>query len=95
VAPSPGTALEVAPPIGGAVKQTRRFKERKIRLTVKADSARKFRKSVKAKVRTMSLSEVKGLLLKKNIIKASAVEKIPEPMMRNMLRDYMMLHNTE
>jgi hypothetical protein len=88
-------ALEVATPVGGAVKQTRRFKERKIRLTVKADSARKFRKSVKAKVRAMSLSEVKGLLLKKNIIKPAAAEKLPEPMMRNMLRDYMMLHNAE
>lgn len=91
----PGGASEVVSQGGGAVKQTRRFKERKIRLTVKADSARKFRKSVKAKVAGMSLSEVKGHLLKKNIIKASAAEKLPEVMMRNMLRDYMLLHNTE
>ena len=95
VPPLPGRGPGEVSPTGGAVKQTRRFKERKIRLTVKADSARKFRKSVKAKVGAMSLSEVKGLLLKKNIIKASAAEKLPEAMMRNMLRDYMLLHNTE
>jgi hypothetical protein len=43
----------------------------------------------------MPIAEVKKVLLKKNIIKTSAAEKLPEEMLRNMLRDYMMLHSAE
>jgi hypothetical protein len=46
-------------------------------------------------VRGMPIADVRKLLLKKNIIKTSAAEKLPEEMLRNMLRDYMMLHNVE
>ena len=82
--------------VGGAAKQTRRFKERKIKLTVKSSrAAREIRHKVKAQVRSMSIADVRKLLLKKNIIKTSAAEKLPEEMLRNMLRDYMMLHNVE
>jgi hypothetical protein len=82
--------------VGGAFKQTRRFKERKIKLTVKSSRATKeMRHKVKAQVRAMSVADVRKLLLKKNIIKASAAEKMPEDMLRHMLRDYMMLHNAE
>jgi hypothetical protein len=81
---------------GGAAKQTRRFKERKIKLTVKSSrTAREIRHKVKAQVRGMPIADVRKLLLKKNIIKTSAAEKLPEEMLRNMLRDYMMLHNVE
>jgi hypothetical protein len=84
------------PKIGGAAKQTRRFKARKIKLTVKSSRATKeIRHKVKAKVRAMSVTEVRKLLLSKGVIKASAAEKLPEDMLRNMLRDYMMLHNAE
>ncbi len=79
-----------------AAKQTRRFKERKIRLTVKSSRmSRHVRKGVKARVRAMPISEVRGFLLKKNIIKAAAAEKLPEEMLRNMLRDYLLLHSVE
>lgn len=79
-----------------AAKQTRRFKERKIRLTVKSSrQSRQVRKGVKARVRAMPVSEIRQLLLKKNIIKASAAMKLPEEMLRNMLRDYMLLHSAE
>jgi hypothetical protein len=85
-----------APAVGGAAKQTRRFKARKIKLTVKSSRASKeMRHKVKAKVRSMPLVEVKKLLLKKNIIKTAAAEKLPEEMLRNMLRDYLMLHTAE
>jgi hypothetical protein len=90
-APSGGVTM-----VGGAAKQTRRFKERKIKLTVKSSRATKeIRHKVRAQVRAMCIADVKKLLLKKNIIKASAAEKLPEEMLRNMLRDYMMLHNAE
>lgn len=82
--------------VGGAAKQTRRFKERKIKLTVKSSrAAREMRHKVKAQVRGMPIADIRKLLLKKNIIKTSAAEKLPEEMLRNMLRDYMMLHNVE
>ena len=80
----------------GAVKQTRRFKERKIKLTVKSSRvAKAIRHKVKAKVRAMPIAEVRKMLLAKGIIKVAAAEKLPEEMLRNMLRDYMLLHNAE
>jgi hypothetical protein len=79
-----------------AAKQTRRFKERRIRLTVKSSrQSRQVRKGVKARIRAMPVSEVRQLLLKKNIIKAAAAMKLPEDMLRNMLCDYMLLHSAD
>jgi len=81
---------------GGAAKQTRRFKARHIKLTVKSSrAAKELRHKVKAKVRSIPIGDVRKLLLKKNIIKSSAAEKLPEEMLRNMLRDYMLLHNVD
>jgi hypothetical protein len=81
---------------GGAVKQTRRFKARHIKLTVKSSrAAKELRNKVKAKVRSIPISDVRKLLLKKNVIKSSAAEKLPEEMLRNMLRDYMLLHSVD
>lgn len=80
----------------GAAKQTRRFKARKIKFTVKSSRASKeIRHKVKARVRGMSIGDVRKLLLSKGIIKAAAADKLPEEMLRNMLRDYMLLHNAE
>ena len=80
----------------GAAKQTRRFKARKIKFTVKSSRASKeIRHKVKVRVRGMSTGDVRKLLLSKGIIKAAAAEKLPEEMLRNMLRDYMLLHNAE
>lgn len=99
VTPSTGAVLDTPMKTGGAVpaaKQTRRFKERQIKLTVKSSrAARETRHKVKAQVRAMPIGDVRKLLLKKNIIKASAVDKLPEDMLRHMLRDYMLLHNSE
>lgn len=97
--PSAGAALDTPDKTGGALtaaKQTRRFKERKIKLTVKSSRVtREMRHKVKAQVLAMPLGDIRKLLLKKNIIKQSAAEKLPEEMLRNMLRDYMMLHNVD
>lgn len=80
----------------GAAKQTRRFKARKIKFTVKSSrTSKEIRHKVKARVRGMSTGDVRKLLLSKGIIKAAAAEKLPEEMLRNMLRDYMLLHNAE
>lgn len=88
--------MQAAPLVGGAFKQTRRFKARKIKLTVKSSRiAKEDRHKIKARVRAMPLVEVKKFLLGKGIIKVSAAEKLPEEMMRNMLRDYLLLHNAD
>jgi hypothetical protein len=94
----PGGGPVSGPPshAGGAAKQTRRFKERKIKFTVKSSRASKeIRVKIKARVRAMSLHDVRKILLAKGIIKVAAAEKLPEEMLRNMLRDYMLLHNAE
>jgi len=87
-----GGARSAAP----AAKQTRRFKERKIKLTVKSSRVSKaIRHKVKARVLAMPVDDVRKLLLEKGIIKAAAADKLPEEMLRNMLRDYMLLHNAD
>ncbi len=83
--------------VGGGPKQTRRFKERKISITMKPSKAsRKFRKTVKARVAAMPAAAVKKLLLRKGVLKPKQDGGAPpEDMMRNMLTDYLMLHNSE
>lgn len=94
--PSGGEPVAGGSKVGGAAKQTRRFKARKIKLTVKSSRATKeVRQKVKAKVRAMPITDVRKLLLSKGIIKAAAADKLPEEMLRHMLRDYMLLHNAE
>jgi hypothetical protein len=93
--PAPALASG-APQGGGAAKQTRRFKERKLKLTVKSSRvAKAVRRKVKLQVRAMPLADVRKTLIKKGIIKATAAEKLPEEMLRNMLRDYLLLHTAE
>ena len=82
---------------GGGPKQTRKFKERKISITMKPSKAsRKFRKTVKARVAAMPAAAVKKLLLRKGVLKPKQDGSAPpEEMMRGMLTDYLMLHNSE
>ena len=82
---------------GGGPKQTRRFKERKISITMKPSKAsRKFRKTVKARVAVMPAAAVKKLLLRKGVLKPKKDGSAPpEEMMRGLLTDYLMLHNSE
>lgn len=83
-------------PAPNASKITRRFKARHINLTVKSARASKaVRRDVKTRVRNMSLADVRKVLLSKGIIKSATAEKLPEIMLRNMLRDYMLLHNAD
>jgi hypothetical protein len=83
--------------VGGGPKQTRKFKERKISITMKPSKAsRKFRKTVKARVAAMPAAAVKKLLLRKGVLKPKQDGSAPpEEMMRGMLTDYLMLHNSE
>jgi len=75
-------------------KKTRRFKERKISITVAgAATTRKERRNLKEKVDAMPVSSVRKLLLRKGILQAKASNP-PEEMLRSMLHDYMMLHST-
>lgn len=81
----------------GHLKKTRKFKQRTVSITVKPSKAsRKFRRTIKRRVHTMPISAVKRLLIKKGIIKPKSDTALPpEDIMRSMLADYMMLHNSE
>ncbi len=83
--------------IGGKhLKKTRKFRERQIKITVKTGSTRKFRRTVKARVRAMPAAAVRKFLLRKGVIKPKENGSAPpEDMMRGMLIDYLMLHNAE
>lgn len=79
----------------GAARKT--FRARRISITMKpTHQSRKFRKTLKARVATMPIGSVKKLLLRKGVLKPKPDGSYPpEDIMRSMLTDYMMLHNTE
>jgi len=79
----------------GAVRKT--FRARRISITMKpTQQSRKFRKTLKTRVATMPIGSVKKLLLRKGVLKPKPDGSYPpEDIMRSMLTDYMMLHNTE
>lgn len=79
----------------GAVRKT--FRARRISITMKpTQQSRKFRKTLKTRVATMPIGSVKKLLLRKGVLKPKSDGSYPpEDIMRSMLTDYMMLHNTE
>jgi hypothetical protein len=59
-------------------------------------ASRKFRKTVKVRVAAMPAAAVKKLLLRKGVLKPKKDGSAPpEEMMRGMLTDYLMLHNSE
>ena len=77
------------------VKSKRTFKERRINITLRPNNqTRRMRKTLKAKIASMPIAAVKRTLLRKGVLKPKAKEP-PEEMMRNILRDYLLLHAAE
>ena len=78
---------------GGAAAKTRKFRERKISITVRTGN-RAAAKRIKEKVDALPIAQVRRALLRKGVLKPGS-SKTPEPMMRAMLKDYMLLHNAD
>ena len=77
------------------VKSKRTFKERRINITLRPNNqTRRMRKTLKARIASMPIAAVKRTLLRKGVLKPKAKEP-PEEMMRNILRDYLLLHAAE
>jgi len=77
---------------GGSAK-TRKFRERKISITVRSGSRAAARR-VKEKVDALPIAQVRRALLRKGVLKPGN-SKTPEAMLRSMLKDYMLLHNAD
>jgi len=73
--------------------KTRKFRERKISITVRSGS-RAVARRVREKVDALPIAQVRRMLLRKGVLKPGS-SKTPEPMMRSMLKDYMLLHNAD
>jgi len=72
----------------------RRFTARKISLTLKPfANTRKHRKQLKEKIAKMPIAAVRKLLIQKGLMKPNA--NPPDDISRNMLHDFMMLHEIE
>ena len=80
-------------PQNGGVSKTRKFRERKISITVRSGN-RAAAKRIKEKVDALPIAQVRRALLRKGVLKPGS-SKTPEPMMRAMLKDYMLLHNAD
>jgi len=78
---------------GGVSAKTRKFRERKISITVRSGSRATARR-IKEKVDALPIAQVRRALLRKGVLKPGS-SKTPEPMMRSMLKDYMLLHNAD
>ena len=78
---------------GSAISKTRKFRERKISITVRSGN-RAAAKRIKEKVDALPIAQVRRALLRKGVLKPGS-SKTPEPMMRAMLKDYMLLHNAD
>jgi hypothetical protein len=93
---APKPALSTTTAVGGAAPpKKRRFTERKIRIDMKqVASTRKQRSFVKSKIATMPIATVKKMLIRKGLLKPKATTP-PEDMMRNLLKDYYLLHAAE
>jgi hypothetical protein len=85
------TPLKHAQNTGSA--KTRKFRERKISITVRTGN-RAAAKRIKEKVDALPIAQVRRALLRKGVLKPGS-SKTPEPMMRAMLKDYMLLHNAD
>lgn len=73
--------------------KTRKFRERRISITVRSGSRGAARR-IKEKVDALPIAQVRRALLRKGVLKPGS-SKTPEPMMRAMLKDYMLLHNAD
>lgn len=80
-------------PVPASLSRTRKFKERRISITVKP-GARAAAKRIRDKIAVMPISGVRRTLLRRGVLKPAG-KPLPEGMMRSMLQDYMMLHNSD
>jgi hypothetical protein len=92
----PKPALSTTTAVGGAgPTKKRRFTERRIKIDLKqAATTRKQRSFVKSKIASMPIATVKKMLIRKGLLKSKGATP-PEDMMRNMLKDYYLLHAAE
>ena len=86
------TPLKPATPHAHPTK-TRKFRERRISITMRPGSRAAARR-IKEKVNALPIAQVRRALLRKGVLKPGS-SKTPEPMMRAMLLDYMLLHNAD
>ena len=91
---SMGGMLKDPVTISGRKSTRRKFKARRIQLTVSPTrTGRKLRRKMRARVAEMPIATVRALLTRKGILKQKDGAKMPpEEMMRTMLIDYMLLH---
>ena len=80
-------------PVQGGSAKTRKFRERKISITVRSGNRAAARR-VKEKVDALPIGQVRRMLLRKGVLKPGN-SKTPEAMLRSMLKDYMLLHNAD
>ena len=73
--------------------KTRKFRERRISITMRP-SSRVAARRIREKVDALPIAQVRRMLLRKGVLKPGS-SKTPEPMMRSMLKDYMLLHNAD
>jgi len=74
----------------------RRFGARKISIEIAPTaSTRSNRKNLKKRIANMSSKQVHDQLVDKGLLAGKKATKIPEEMMRSMLRDYLLLHAAE
>lgn len=79
---------------GAAQTRKRKFKERRISISMKPMAAtRKARKLLKDRVDTLPIASVRKFLLRKGVLKPKSSP--PEAMMRSMLKDYLLLHTAD
>ena len=78
----------------GGVTRRRRFAERKISVPIRSAAVtRKQTHSLKERIASMPIANVRKMLLRKGLIKASA--RTPDDMARSLLLEYMLLHRAE
>ncbi len=77
-----------------SMTRKRKFTERKVSISMKnASSTRKYRKIIKSKIEDMTDEQVQKTLLAKGLIRSG--KKIPATTLRSLLKEYMLLHNSE
>ncbi len=78
------------PQMGAGKRKTRRFKERRMSITVKnLDQTRKQKKTIRRQVKQMDIKEIRKILLQKGMI--SEKSNPPEKMLRSMMKEYLLL----
>jgi hypothetical protein len=83
------------PNVDGGSK-TRRFSERSISIEMKPVTAtRKHRKDLGKKIGSMTPAAIRKFLLRRGVLKPKTSISLPEPMLRSMLKDYLLLHTAE